>query len=226
VIDVQSIFAVEPEYDTRHTISRYLLAEGFQVQAFGTAKEAADHLIRGYPDMFILEVAPLRKDCFDFFQEIRKEKNVPVIFIIPQENKSLGVMSLELGGDDYLFKPLDVRELVARVRSVFRRYLTPFLPPVLEVGNLKLYPEGRRVTLDDREIMLTPKEYELLLMLLQQPQKVFSRQELLDLVWGSDYIGTARNVDDLIKRLRKKLKSGDSRNDIKTVWGRGYRFNI
>lgn len=150
---------------------------------------------------------------------------LPVIFISARGDEIDRILGLELGGDDYLTKPFSPRELVARVRSIFRRSAQPMLPEeTLELGNLRINPNDRHISVQGREVMLTPKEYELLLLLASQPQRTFTRQELLDRVWGCDYVGGARAVDDLVKRLRKKMRESGSDRNVRTIWGYGYRF--
>lgn len=223
---MQRIFVVDDEENIRHLISQYLMREGFSVETFGSVEEVLERLQLGYPDMFILDIMLPGKDGLEFCRDLRKRSGVPVIFISARGEEMDRVLGLELGGDDYLTKPFSPRELVARVRSVFRRTSGPALPEeVLESGNLKFYPADRRILVGDKEVMLTPKEYELLVLLLQHPQRTFNRQELLDRIWGYDYFGGARAVDDLVKRLRKKLRERGSQKNIKTIWGYGYRLD-
>ncbi|NPV27932.1 MAG: response regulator transcription factor [Firmicutes bacterium] len=223
---MRTIFVVDDEENIRHIIAQYLIRDGFQVETFGSVEEVLSRLQADYPDMFILDIMLPGKDGLEFCREIRKKSGVPVIFISARGEEMDRVLGLELGGDDYLTKPFSPRELVARVRSVFRRTLNPpHTEEVVESGNLRVYPTERRVTVGDKEVILTPKEYELLLLLIKQPQRTFNRQELLDRVWGYDYFGGIRAVDDLVKRLRKKLRESGSTNNVKTVWGYGYRFD-
>lgn len=223
---MRSIFVVDDEENIRHIISQYLLREGFNVETFASVEEVVRRLQANYPDMFILDIMLPGKDGLEFCREIRRQSGVPVIFISARGEEMDRVLGLELGGDDYLAKPFSPRELVARVRSVFRRAANALTTEeVIEMGNLKIYPTDRRILVNSKEVMLTPKEYELLLLFAQQPQRTFNRQDLLDRVWGYDYFGGVRAVDDLIKRLRKKLRESDANKNVKTVWGYGYRFD-
>jgi len=166
------------------------------------------------------------KDGLEFCRDIRQRSGVPVIFISARRKALDRIIGLEIGGDDYLAKPFSPRELVARVRSVFRRTLTPSdTTKSLEAGNLKIFPADRLILVDDKEIQITSKEFDLLVLLVQHPKRTFNRQELLDRVWGYDYVGGTRAVDDLVKRLRKKLKEGGSHRNISTIWGYGYRLD-
>lgn len=223
---LQLIFVVDDEKNIRHLISQYLLREAFQVELFGSAEEVLSRLESGYPDMFILDIMLPGKDGLELCRYIRKRSGVPVIFISARGEELDRVLGLELGGDDYLSKPFSPRELVARVRSVLRRTLfTQYSGEILDAGNIKIHTADRRITIEDNEVMLTPKEYEMLLLFIQHPCRNFNRQDLLDRVWGYDYMGDNRAVDELVKRLRKKLRDCKSTKNIKTIWGYGYRFD-
>jgi len=223
---LSTIFVVDDEENIRFLISQYLQNEGFIVESFSSVEDLSQRLKSGYPDMFILDIMLPGQDGLEFCREIRQRSGVPVIFISARRKALDRIMGLEIGGDDYLSKPFSPRELIARVRSVFRRTLAPPDPQnYLQAGNLKLVPVDRLVLIDGQEIAVTTKEYELLALLVQHPQRTFNRQELLDRVWGYDYDGSERAVDDLIKRLRKKLKENGSETNIHTIWGYGYRLN-
>jgi len=223
---LSTIFVVDDEENIRLLISQYLQNEGFTVESFGSVEELSQRLESGYPDMFILDIMLPGQDGLEFCREIRQRSEVPVIFISARRKALDRIMGLEIGGDDYLSKPFSPRELIARVRSVFRRTLAPAASQTyLQAGNFKIIPGDRLVLIDEEELTLTTKEYELLALLVQHPQRTFNRQELLDRVWGYDYDGSERAVDDLIKRLRKKLKQSGSETNIDTIWGYGYRLN-
>lgn len=225
VFVLSTIFVVDDEENICSLISRYLQNEGFTVESFRSVEELSKRLESGYPDMFILDIMLPGQDGLDFCREIRQRSGVPVIFISARRKTLDRIMGLEIGGDDYLPKPFSPRELIARVRSVFRRTTPPDPQNYLHAGNLKLIPGDRLILINGKELAVTTKEYELLALLMQHPQRTFNRQELLDRVWGYDYEGSERAVDDLIKRLRKKLKESGSETNIQTIWGYGYRLN-
>jgi DNA-binding response OmpR family regulator len=217
---------VDDEENIRHIISTYLMRDGFQVESFASVEETMARLQSTYPDMFILDIMLPGRDGLDFCREVRSRSGVPVIFISSRDEEVDRILGLEIGGDDYLAKPFSPRELVARVRSLFRRSsLASPTAYTLSIDNLTIFPTDRRILVNGQEMMLTPKEYEMLLLLIEQPQRTFTRQELLDRVWGFDYVGGARAVDDLIKRLRKKLRENGAETNIKTIWGYGYRLH-
>jgi len=223
---MSTIFVVDDEENIRVLISQYLQNEGFSVEAFSNIEELTQRLKSGYPDMFILDIMLPGQSGLEFCREIREQSEIPVIFISARRKALDRITGLEIGGDDYLPKPFSPRELVARVRSVFRRTLASADSQFcLQTGNLKLIPGDRLILVNEQEFGVTTKEYELLALLLQNPQRTFNRQELLDRVWGYDYEGSERAVDDLIKRLRKKLKQSGSKTNIDTIWGYGYRLN-
>jgi DNA-binding response OmpR family regulator len=227
---VKTVFLVEDDQQIRYLIQQYLRKEGFQVEAFGSAEELKQRLPNSYPDMFILDIMLPGQDGLDLCREIRRKLDVPIIFVSARGDEVDRIVGLELGGDDYLAKPFSPRELVARVKNIFRRTLPgtgcpPGAEQVLRLGTLECHPEERRVLCGDQDINLTAKEYDLLLLFVRHPRRAFSRQELLDLVWGLDYVGDDRAVDDLVKRLRRKLREGGSPAEIETVWGHGYKLN-
>lgn len=223
---MSTIFVVDDEENIRLLISQYLQKEGYMVEAFGSVEELSQRLESGYPDLIILDIMLPGQDGLEFCRKLRRRSGIPVIFISARRKALDRITGLEIGGDDYLPKPFSPRELVARVRSVLRRTLVPSNPhSYLLAGNLKLVPGDRMVLIAGKEIVLTRKEYELLAILIQNPQRTFNRQELLDRIWGYDYDGSERAVDDLIKRLRRKLKESDSETNIQTIWGYGYRID-
>ena len=223
---MSKIFVVDDEENICLLISQYLANEGFSVECFSSVEDLAARLKEGYPDMLILDIMLPGQDGLEFCRNFRQESDVPIIFISARRKALDRIAGLEIGGDDYLAKPFSPRELTARVRSVFRRTRASADNKYYWlVGNLKLIPSDRVVLINETELSVTAKEYELLNLLIQYPKRTFNRQELLDRIWGFDYEGSDRAVDDLIKRLRKKLKQNGSEANIDTIWGYGYRLN-
>lgn len=226
LLALTTVFVVDDEENIRLLISKYLQKEGFTVEAFATVEELPGRLQNGYPDMFILDIMLPGQNGLEFCRELRKHSGVPIIFISARRKALDRITGLEIGGDDYLSKPFSPGELIARVRSVLRRTMSsPDLKSYLQVDNLKLISGDRLILINDQEFSVTTKEYELLALLIQNPQRTFNRQELLDRIWGFDYFGSDRAVDDLVKRLRKKLKESGSQTNIQTIWGYGYRLD-
>lgn len=196
------------------------------MESFDSVEEMAHRLKSGYPDMLILDIMLPGQDGLEFCRNLRQHSNIPVIFISARRKALDRIMGLEIGGDDYLPKPFSPRELVARVRTVFRRTMVPPEPKkYFLAGNLKLIPGDRLLLIDGQELALSAKEYDLLELLINHPQRTFNRQELLDRIWGYDYEGSERAVDDLVKRLRRKLNESNSSTNIQTIWGYGYRLD-
>lgn len=223
---MRTIFVIDDEENIRFIISEYLIREGFKVETFSSIGSVQARLHSAVPDMFILDLALPERESLEFVGDITSRTGLPVMLMKNPGEEIDPDPGWELDSDHYLSKPFNPRELVGRVRSVFRRSPLPVIPEkIMETGNLRIDPNNRHIVVDNREVMLTPMEYELLLLLIQQPQRTFNRQELLDRVWGCDYIGDIRAVDDLVKRLRKKLRESGSTKNVKTVWGYGYRFD-
>ncbi len=223
---MSTIFVVDDQENIRLLISQYLQKEGYTVESFDSVEGMAHRLENGYPDMLILDIMLPGQDGLEFCRDLRQHSSIPVIFISARRKALDRIMGLEIGGDDYLPKPFSPRELVARVRTVFRRTVVPpDRQKYLLAGNLKLLPGDRLVLVDGEELGLSAKEYDLLALLIMYPQRTFNRQELLDRIWGYDYDGSERAVDDLIKRLRRKLNEHNSETNIQTIWGYGYRLD-
>ncbi len=223
---MSTIFVVDDEENIRWLLSHYLQNEGYTVESFRSVEDMAERLDSGYPDMLILDIMLPGQDGLDFCRDLRQRSGIPVIFVSARRKALDRIVGLEVGGDDYLAKPFSPRELLARVRSVFRRtMIPPGSQKYLLAGNLKILTGDRLVLVNGEELALSAKEYELLHLLLQNPQRTFNRQELLDRIWGYDYDGSERAVDDLIKRLRRKLNDNDSETNIETIWGYGYRLD-
>jgi len=223
---LSTIFLVDDQENIRILISQYLQKEGYTVESFDSVEEMAHRLKSGYPDMLILDIMLPGQDGLEFCRNLRQHSNIPVIFISARRKALDRIMGLEIGGDDYLPKPFSPRELVARVRTVFRRTMVPPEPKkYFLAGNLKLIPGDRLLLIDGQELALSAKEYDLLELLINHPQRTFNRQELLDRIWGYDYEGSERAVGDLVKRLRRKLNESNSSTNIQTIWGYGYRLD-
>ncbi len=223
---MKTIFLVEDDDQIRYLIQQYLKKEGYTLEVFSSAEALRERLPAGYPDMFILDIMLPGEDGLELCRDLRRQADVPIIFVSARGDEVDRIVGLELGGDDYLAKPFSPRELVARVKSIFRRTLPGAKgEQVLRLGALELHPSERRALCGSSELGLTAKEYEILLLFVRYPRRAFSRQELLDLVWGLDYVGDERAVDDLVKRVRRKLRQCEAPVEIETVWGHGYKLH-
>ncbi|MDC3413147.1 response regulator transcription factor [Terrihalobacillus insolitus] len=221
------IMVVEDDPNIRDIVTAYLKKEGYDVKTAESAEKAMELTQSQSPDMWILDIMLPGIDGYEFCKQIRQTSDVPIIIISAKDEELDKILGLELGSDDYLTKPFSPRELVARVKRHLKRWDVQHRSEVdhvneetLKAGRLTIYPKERRIFWENQEVETSTKEFELLSILIQNVNRAFSREELLTKIWGFDYFGSDRAVDDLIKRLRKKLEN----LPIETVWGYGYRL--
>lgn len=201
----------------------YLTSEGFVVETASNGREAIDKVRQVKPDLVILDLMMPELDGWEVCRRLRKDGDIPIIMLTARGEDVDKIVGLELGADDYVTKPFNARELVARVKAVLRRYAAGKAPErVLQVGNLRIEPERHEVTIDGRPVELRPKEFDLLTALARNPGVVFDRERLLKVAWGYDYYGDSRTVDVHVTWLREKLRESTAR--IQTVWGVGYKL--
>ncbi|TFJ92327.1 response regulator transcription factor [Lentibacillus salicampi] len=217
------IGVVEDDANIQNIVSAYLKKEGFYVTVMDSAEKAWELWETRQPDMWLLDIMLPGMDGYEFCKKIRQESDVPIIIISAKDDEIDKILGLELGGDDYLTKPFSPRELVARVKRVLKRTShsvqdTPH--DRIKAGNLLIHENDRRIFWNGEEQDMTTKEFDMLLLLARNINRAFSREELLIKIWGEDYFGSDRAVDDLVKRLRKKLVD----IPLETVWGYGYRL--
>ncbi|CQR72004.1 Transcriptional regulatory protein SrrA [Sporomusa ovata DSM 2662] len=225
----KTVLLVDDEQAIRELLALYLNKEGFTVHE---AADGAEALIKNQeykPDIIILDIMMPVLDGLEVCRQIRKFSNIPIIMLTSRAEDEDRIMGLELGADDYVTKPFNSREVVARVKAVLRRLAAPQQQPApaLSYPHLTIDMAKHTVTAFDQEISFANKEIELLWELAAQPGRAFSREQLLESVWGYSYCGDTRTVDTHIKRIRKKLAiNATSPWDIKTVWGIGYKFEV
>ena len=214
------IYLVEDDENLNLVLSSYLKKEGWIVSSF-LRGEDAEKMINTPPDLWILDIMLPDIDGYQLIREIKNTNpNIPVIFISARDQDIDRVVGLELGSDDYLPKPFLPRELVIRVKNILDRF-NGSNPNILNLKSYSINESSRIVKYKEEIIELTSKEYELLVYFAKNPGIALSREQILDIIWGDDYFGSDRVVDDLIRRLRKKLPE----LDIETVYGYGYRVN-
>ncbi len=218
-----TILVIDDDRNILAIIELYLKKAGFQVYtcADGTSALAAFHETR--PSLVVLDIMLPGRDGWAVLHDIRMESETPVIMLTAKGDTGDRVQGLELGADDYIAKPFDAKELIARIKAVLRRS-TPSEPErTINLPGLTVSLENYAVTLDGRQLEMPPKEIELLYFLASHPGKVFTREQLLEQVWGFDFFGDSRTVDVHVKRIREKL--GDNHEwELRTVWGVGYKF--
>lgn len=221
------VLVVDDDININELIKIYLEKEGFEVIPAYNGLKALDLFKEHAPNLVILDIMLPGADGWQVCREIRKISSIPVIMLTARGETFDKVLGLELGADDYMVKPFDPKELVARIKAVLRRYerknidVKEVVYPGLDV-NLSDYT----VKINSREMELPPKEMELLYFLASHPNKVFTREQLLEQVWGYDFYGDSRTVDVHVKRLREKIESEENKWQIKTVWGVGYKFEV
>lgn len=221
-----NVLIVDDEKEMRHLISIMLHQEHIQTYQASGGHEAYEILDRQPIDLILLDVMMPDEDGFEVCQKIRKNSDIPIIFLTAKDANADKVRGLRLGGDDYMVKPFTASELIARIQAVLRRYQPQqnvTHAQIIQRGNICLDEIARRVTVEGREIPLTLKEFDLLHLFMKQPNIVYTREQLLEKIWSLDYDGGTRTVDTHIKTLRLKLGKEYSRL-IQTVWGIGYRF--
>ncbi len=220
------ILLVDDEPDLRQMVRRYLQAEGFDVADVASGEAALLHLGASTPDLIILDIGMPGMDGFTVLQELRKTSEIPVIMLTARTEEIDRVMGLTIGADDYVTKPFSPRELVARIRAVLRRgRIDRTDDKTISFDGLSLDLSGRQVKVDESVVDLSALEFDLLAALASAPGRVFTREQLLERVWGWDYFGAERVVDVHIGNLRKTLRD-DANNPrfIATVRGVGYKF--
>lgn len=227
----KQILLVEDDDDIADLLELHLGDQGHQVEAVGNGDEGLERALDGAYDLIILDIMLPGTDGFDICRRLRQEKcPTPILMLTAKTEEVDKVLGLELGADDYITKPFSIREVLARVKAIFRRVEVDReseqddAAPI-EFGDLFIEPEKRKVTVDDTAVDLTSKEFELLMLFAQNPGRAYSRDELLDQVWGYQYSGYSHTVNTHINRLRNKIEHDPSEPKyVKTVWGVGYRF--
>ncbi len=221
------ILIVDDDTNISELISLYLNKEGYDTKEVADGKVALQVFESYKPDLVLLDIMLPGADGYDVCKEIRKKNRTPIIMLTAKGEVFDKVLGLELGADDYMVKPFDPKELIARVKAVLRRNTQPLEEEKVKnrivLDNLIIDKDNYSVTYEGNLVELPPKELEVLYFLASHPKQVFTREQLLDKIWGYDFVGDTRTVDVHIKRLRDKFE-GDHTWSIKTVWGVGYKF--
>ena len=230
--DKQRVLIVDDDENIAELISLYLTKECFECRIAHDGESALAALPEFHPDLLLLDLMLPGMDGYEVCREIRHTSNLPIIMLSAKGEVFDKVLGLELGADDYIIKPFDSKELVARVKAVLRRFQPSASPasdaPDRTVSRVE-YPDlvinltNYSVVYKGETLDMPPKELELLYFLASSPNRVFTREQLLDNIWGYDYVGDTRTVDVHIKRIREKIRDSSSWS-ISTVWGIGYKF--
>ena len=224
------ILLVDDDPNIRQLVNLYLIKEGYDVVMADRGDDALKLFRADPPNLILLDIMLPGMDGLQVCREVRKVSSIPIIMLTAKDETFDKVLGLELGADDYIAKPFDMKELVARIKAVIRRYQAP---EPAEAGKDLVFPgltvniSQYSVTYMGKVLEMPPKELELLNFLASHPNQVFTREQLLEQVWGYDYFGDSRTVDVHVKRLREKLEGGEQMGwQIKTVWGVGYKFEV
>ena len=226
----QKILIVDDDTNIAELISLYLTKECYEVKIVTDGEQALQVFDSFAPNLILLDLMLPGIDGYQVCREIRTRSNTPIIMLSAKGEIFDKVLGLELGADDYMIKPFDSKELVARVKAVLRRF-QPARPETGSESKIVQYPDliinqtNYSVIYQGHTVEMPPKELELLHFLASSPNQVFTREQLLDHIWGYEYIGDTRTVDVHIKRLREKIKDHDSWR-LATVWGIGYKFEV
>ncbi len=221
---IDRILIVDDEQRIIDLARMYIEQEGFKVESATDGKEALDKILNDEPALIVLDLMLPGMDGLEICRRVRTQSDVPIIMLTARSEDIDKIVGLELGADDYLTKPFNPRELVARIKAILRRSTFKSGSPGknIEIANLKINPQHRTVIIDDEQVDLRMKEFDLLVTLAENPNIVFSREKLLNIVWGYDFAGETRTVDVHVAHLRHKLS--DMTPVIDTVWGVGYKL--
>ncbi|MBQ3866033.1 MAG: response regulator transcription factor [Clostridia bacterium] len=223
------ILVVDDDPNICDVLKLYLENAGYEVKTAGDGAEAVDSFRTYEPDLVLLDIMMPRKDGWQVCREIREQSSKPIIMLSAKGEVFDKVLGLELGADDFMVKPFDMKEVEARIKAVLRRYNahdTFDSDEVIRFDNLEISKQKYELKLAGKVVDVPPKELELLYFLTSNYNRVFTRDQLLDKVWGFDYLGDSRTVDVHVKRLREKLTGVSDKWTLKTVWGVGYKFEV
>ena len=224
----EKILVVDDDQNICELLRLYLEKEGYKTMAAFDGQQAIDYAKNFEPDLILLDIMLPKFDGWQVCREIRKESNVPIIMLTAKGETFDKILGLELGADDYVTKPFDTKEVMARVKAVLRRTVSGEKNGICEVkyDKLRINLTNYELVVDGKSIDTPPKELELIYHLASNPNRVYTRDQLLDEVWGFDYYGDSRTVDVHVKRIREKLENISDEWSLKTVWGVGYKFEV
>ncbi|MBR0451434.1 MAG: response regulator transcription factor [Oscillospiraceae bacterium] len=221
-----NIMVVDDEKNICELIRLYLEKEGFAVTIANNGSDAIAMIRQNRPDLVLLDIMMPVIDGWEVCRQVREFSQVPIIMLTAKGETFDKVMGLDLGADDYIVKPFDTKEVVARVKAVLRRTATEEEEGEVVYDKLVVNIDRYELRVDGKVIDTPPKELELLYHLAKNPNRVYTRDQLLDEVWGFEYFGDSRTIDVHVKRLREKLEGVSDQWSLKTVWGVGYKFEV
>ncbi|MBR3569917.1 MAG: response regulator transcription factor [Oscillibacter sp.] len=223
----RDILVAEDDYNIANLIHMYLVKEGFETRIAPDGARAIAEFLKKTPDLIVLDIMLPAMDGWEVCERVRKTSRVPIIMLTSKSEVRDRIRGLEIGADDYVVKPFEMKELIARINAVLRRTEIPNdTSKSVSYDKLSVDLDAYSLIVDGRKIDTPPKELELLYHLASNPNKVYTRNQLLDEVWGFDYFGDSRTVDVHIKRLREKVENVSDQWSLRTVWGVGYKFEL
>ena len=223
----RNILVVEDDRNISDLIRMYLEKEGFDVRIAYDGGKAVEEYDRQAPDMVLLDIMLPVMDGWSVCAHIREKAKTPIIMLTAKSEVNDRITGLEMGADDYLVKPFEMKELMARINAVLRRSELPDdTRKRLVFDKLEINLDSYELLVDGKKVDTPPKELELLYHLASTPNRVYTRNQLLDEVWGFEYYGDSRTIDVHVKRLREKLAGASDKWELKTVWGVGYKFEV
>ena len=225
----RSVLIVEDNKNIVEILTTYLLQNEYTPIVAIDGEDGLDKFKKHNPDIILLDIMMPKKDGYEVLREIRQTSNVPIIMITAKSEEASKILGLDYGADDYIVKPFSPKEVIARINAVLRRIQPSNIQSenIIVIDNLKIDLEANRVEIDHKAINLSRKEIDILWFLASNANKTFSRDSLLDKIWGIDYFGDMRTVDTHIKRMRAKLNiQEDYKWSLETIWGVGYKFGV
>lgn len=225
----QKILIVDDDSNICELLRMYLEKDGFDTAVASDGEEAVSIALRYNPDLILLDIMMPRLDGWQVCRQVRKTSEVPIIMLTAKGEVFDKILGLELGADDYISKPFDTKEVLARIKAVLRRSNEKTKKNAIKevrFDKLVINLTNYELIVDGKQIDTPPKELELIFHLASNPNRVYTRDQLLDEVWGFDYYGDSRTVDVHVKRLREKLENVSDKWSLKTVWGVGYKFEV
>ena len=223
------ILIVDDDENMCELLRLYLEKDGFETVVANDGEQAVDYAAKYTPDLILLDIMLPKLDGWPVCREIRKSSDVPIIMLTAKGETFDKILGLELGADDYISKPFDTKEVIARIKAVLRRSSDKDKASQIQevkYDKLRINLTNYELEVNGVKIDTPPKELELIYHLASNPNRVYTRDQLLDEVWGFDYYGDSRTVDVHVKRLREKLENVSDRWSLKTVWGVGYKFEV
>ena len=228
-MEKQKILVVDDDSNICELLRMYLEKDGFDTAVASDGEQAIDMVSKYNPDLILLDIMMPRLDGWQVCRQVRKTSETPIIMLTAKGEVFDKILGLELGADDYISKPFDTKEVLARVRAVLRRASEKEKKDAVKevrFDKLIINLTNYELIVDGKQIDTPPKELELIFHLASNPNRVYTRDQLLDEVWGFDYYGDSRTVDVHVKRLREKLENTSDKWSLKTVWGVGYKFEV